>query len=212
MRSNQELARVTLQAVQNALEAELAEGTARSRVNRRFDLEVDACLGPLPRDPKALEKAIEEFPDDLQEDARRRHRYAAALEAKRAAALAIIPEILQRTAAYRAFDAALASPRRLGSTLGASGLAVIVGTGLGYGLERGLGLQYATWVGVALGLIAFLRIIGQGLRMGRCMTQAEAEYTQGLEAVEAVLTARLAEVDRKHGFSEPPAGSRGLLG
>lgn len=206
MRSNRELARVTLQAVQSALEAELTEGAARSSVNRRFDLEVDACLGPLPRDPKALEKALEELPEDLQEDARRRHRYAAALEAKRVAALAIIPEVLKRTAAYRAFDTALASPRRLGSALGASGLAVIAGAGLGYGLERGLGLRYATWIGVALGLIAFLRIIGQGLNVGRSMTQAEGEYTQGLEAVETALAARFAEVDRRHGFSNPPPG------
>ena len=46
---------------------------------------------------------------------------------ERVAALAIIPEVVQRTAAYRAFDAALASPRRLGGALGASGLAVIAG-------------------------------------------------------------------------------------
>jgi hypothetical protein len=209
VRSNRELARLTLQALQSALEAELGEGAARSGVNRRFDLEVDACLGPLPRDPKALEKALEDLPEDLQEDARRRHRYAGALEAKRVAALAIIPEVVQRTAAYRAFDAALASPRRLGSALGASGLAVIAGAALGYGLERGLGVRYATWIGVALGLVAFLRIIGQGLRMGRSMTQAEGEYTQGLEAVETALTSRFANVDRQHGFSEPPAGSSG---
>lgn len=209
MRSNRELARASLQAVQVALEAELAEGAARSGVNRRFDLEVDACLGPLPRDPKALEEALEELPEALREDARRRHRYAAALEAKRAAALAVIPEVVQRTAAYRAFDAALASPRRLGGVFGSSALAVVVGTALGYGLERGLGLPYATWAGVALGLLAFLRIIGQGLRVGRSMTEAEGEYTRALEAVESDLTARFAAVDRQHGFSEPPAGSYG---
>ena len=122
-----------MQAVQAALEADLSEGPARSGVNRRFDLEVEACLGPLPRDAKALEEALEELPEALREDARRRYRYAAALEAKRAAALTIIPEVLQRTAAYRAFDAALASPRRLGGVLGSSGLAVIVGGALGYG-------------------------------------------------------------------------------
>ncbi|MBI3080354.1 MAG: hypothetical protein HYY89_03100 [candidate division NC10 bacterium] len=209
MRSNRELARATLQAVQAALEADLSEGPARSGVNRRFDLEVEACLGPLPREAKALEEALEELPEALREDARRRHRYAAALEAKRAAALAVIPEVLQRTAAYRAFDAALASPRRLGGVFGSSALAVVVGTALGYGLERGLGLPYATWAGVALGLLAFLRIIGQGLRVGRSMTEAEGEYTRGLEAVESDLTARFAEVDRQHGFSEPPAGSYG---
>lgn len=212
MRSNRELARATLEAVQAALEADLSEGPARSGVDRRFDLEVEACLGPLPREAKALEEALEELPEALREDARRRHRYAAALEAKRAAALAVIPEVLQRTAAYRAFDAALASPRRLGSVAGTSALAVIVGTALGYGLERGLGLPYATWAGVALGLMAFLRVIAQGLRMGRIMTEAEGEYTRGLEAVEAALTARFADVDRQHGFAEPPAGSRGLLG
>lgn len=209
MRSNRELARATLQALQAALEAELAEGAARSAVNRRFDLEVDACLGPLPRDPKALEEALEELPEGLREDARRRHRYAAALEAKRATALAIIPEVVQRTAAYRAFDAALASPRRLGGVFGSSALAVVVGTALGYGLERGLGLPYATWAGVALGLLAFLRIIGQGLRVGRSMTEAEGEYTRALEAVESDLTSRFAEVDRQHGFSEPSAGRYG---
>lgn len=209
MRNNRELARASLQAFQAALEAELAEGAARSGVNRRFDLEVDACLGPLPRDPKALEEALEELPEALREDARRRHRYAAALEAKRAAALAVIPEVVQRTATYRAFDAALASPRRLGGVLGSSALAVVVGTALGYGLERGLGLPYATWAGVALGLLAFLRIIGQGLRVGRSMTEAEGEYTRALETVESDLTARFAAVDRRHGFSEPPAGSYG---
>ena len=114
---------------------------------------------------------------------------------------------LQRTAAYRAFDAELASPRRLGGTVGSSALAVIIGTALGYGLEHGLGLPYATWAGVALGLLAFLRVIAQGLRMGRKMTEAEGEYTRALEAVEAALTARFAEVDRQHGFSGPPAGS-----
>jgi len=206
VRSNRELARATLQAIQAALEDELAEGAARSGVNRRFDLEVEACLGPLPRDPKSLEEALEELPEALREDARRRHRYAAALEAKRPVALAIIPEVLQRTAAYRAFDAALASPRRLGGVLGGSALAVIVGAALGYGLERGLGLPYATWAGVALGLIAFLRVIAQGLRMGRSMTEAEGDYTRGLEAVEAALTDRFPDVDRQHGFSEPPAG------
>ena len=206
MRSNQELARTTLEALQAAVEGELTEGAARSGVNRRFDLEVDACLGPLPRDAEALEEALEELPEALREDARRRHRYAAALEAKRAAALTIIPEVLQRTAAYRAFDAALASPRRLGGVLGSSGLAVIVGGALGYGLERGLGLPYATWAGVALGLAAFLRVIGQGLGVGRKMTEAEGDYTRALEAVEATLTARFAEVDRQHGFSGPPAG------
>ncbi|MGH7364252.1 MAG: hypothetical protein ACREKA_10945 [Candidatus Methylomirabilales bacterium] len=206
MRSNQELARATLQALQAALEADLSEGPARSGVNRRFDLEIDACLGPLPRDPEALEEALEELPEALREDARRRHRYAAALEAKRAAALTIIPEVLQRTAAYRAFDAALASPRRLGSVAGTSALAVVVGAAIGYGLERGLGLPYATWAGVALGLAAFLRVIGQGLRVGRSMTAAEGEYTRALEAVEAALAARFAEVDRQHGFSGPPAG------
>jgi hypothetical protein len=206
VRSNRELARATLEALQAALEAELAEGAARSGVNRRIDLEVEACLGPLPRDPKALEEALEELPEALREDARRRHRYAAALEAKRPAALAIIPEVLQRTAAYRAFDAALASPQRLGGVLGSSALAVIVGAALGYGLERGLGLPYATWAGVALGLTAFLRVIDQGLRMGRHMTKAEGEYTRALEAVEAALAARFADVDRQHGFSAPPAG------
>ncbi len=206
MRSNRELARATLQAIQSSLEAELAEGPAQSGVNRRFDLEIDACLGPLPRDAKALEEALEELPEALREDARRQHRYAAALETKRAAALTIIPEVLQRTTAYRAFDAALASPRRLGSVAGTSALAVIVGAALGYGLERGLGLPYATWAGVALGLAAFLRVIGQGLRMGRSMTEAEGDYTRGLEALEAALTARFAHVDRQHGFSGPPAG------
>lgn len=207
MRSNRELARATLEALQTAVEAELTERAARSGVNRRFDLEVETCLGPLPRDPKALEKALEELPEALREDARRRHRYAAALEAKRAAALAVIPEVVQRTAAYRAFDAALASPQRLGGMFGSSALAVVVGTALGYGLERGLGLPYATWAGVALGLLAFLRVIGQGLRVGRSMTEAEGEYTRALEAVEAALTARFAEIDRQHGFSAPPAGS-----
>lgn len=206
MRSNQELARAALRAVQAAIETELAEGPARSGVSRLFDREIEACLGPLPRDPKALEKAIEEFPEDLQEDARRRHRSAIALEAKRAAALAVIPEILQRTAAYRAFDAELASPTRLGGVLGTSALAVIVGGALGYGLERGFGVPYATWVGLALGLLAFLRVIGQGLRMGRSMTRVEGEFTSGMEAVEAALTARFADVDRRHGFPGPPAG------
>ena len=209
MRSNQELARATLQAVQAALEADLSEGPARSGVNRRFDLEVEACLGALPREAKALEEALEELPEALREDARRRHRYAAALEGKRAAALAVIPEVVQRTAAYRAFDAELASPRRLGGVVGSSALAVIVGTALGYSLERGLGLPYATWAGVALGLTAFLRVIGQGLRVGRSMTEAEGDYTRGLEAVETALTARFADVDRHHGFSEPPTGSYG---
>lgn len=209
VRSNRELARATLQALQAALEADLSEGPARSGVNRRFDLEVDASLGPLPRDPKALEKALEELPEHLREDALNRHRYAAALGVKRAAALAIIPEVLQRTAAYRAFDAALASPRRLGGMFGSSALAVVVGTALGYGLERGLGLPYATWAGVALGLMAFLRVIAQGLRMGRIMTEAEGEYTRALEAVEVALTARFADVDRHHGFSDPPTGSYG---
>lgn len=205
MRSNRNLARATLQAIQTALETELTEGAARSGVNRRFDLEVETCLGPLPRDPKALDEALEDLPDDLREDARRRHRYAAALEVKRRAALATIPEVLRRTAAYRAFDASLASPRRLGGVLGTSALAVIVGAALGYGLERGLGLPYATWAGIAIGLLAFLRIIGQGLQAGRGMTEAEGEYTRGIEAAEAALTARFADVDRRHGFDEPPA-------
>ena len=204
MRSNQELARATLQAVHAALETELAAGSARSGVNGRFDLEVEACLGPLPRDPKALEKALEDLPEELQEDARRRHRSAAALDAKRAAALALIPELLTRTAAYRAFDAELASPRRLGGVLGTSALAVVVGGALGYGLERGLGLPYATWAGIALGLLAFLRVIAQGLRVGRSMTEAEGEYTRAVQAVEAALVARFAEVDRQHGFPETP--------
>ncbi|MCI0372824.1 MAG: hypothetical protein L0214_15935 [candidate division NC10 bacterium] len=206
MRSNRELARATLEALQAAVEAELTEKAARSGVNRRFDLEVETCLGPLPRDAKALEEALEELPEDLREDALNRHRYAAALEVKRAAALAFIPEVLQRTAAYRAFDAELASPRRLGGAVGSSALAVIVGAALGYGLERGLGLPYATWAGIAIGLLAFLRVITQGLRVGRRMTKAEGEYTRALEVVEAALTARFAEVDRQHGFSAPPAG------
>jgi len=206
VRSNRELARATLEALQTAVEAELTERAARSGVNRRFDLEVETCLGPLPRDAKALEEALEELPEDLREDALNRHRYAAALEVKRAAAVAVIPEVVQRTAAYRAFDAELASPRRLGGVLGSSALAVVVGAALGYGLEHGLGLPYATWAGVALGLLAFLRVIGQGLRVGRKMTEAEGEYTRGLEAVEAALTSRFADVDRQHGFSAPPAG------
>ena len=205
MRSNRDLARATLQAIQTALEADVSENAARGSVNRRFDLEVEACLGALPRDPKALEEALQDLPDDLREDARRRHRYAAALELKRPAALSVIPEVVQRTTAYRAFDAALASPRRLGGVVGTSGLAVIVGAALGYGLEHGLGLPYATWAGIAIGLLAFLRIIGQGLQAGRGMTEAEGEYTRGIEAVEAPLTARFAEVDRQHGFVEPPA-------
>ena len=206
MRSNRELARATLEALQTAVEAELTERAARSGVNRRFDLEVETCLGPLPRDAKALGEALEELPEDLREDALNRHRYAAALEVKRAAALAVIPEVLRRTAAYRAFDAELASPQRLGGAVGSSALAVVVGAALGYGLEHGLGLPYATWAGVALGLLAFLRVIGQGLRVGRSMTAAEGEYTRGLEAVEAALTSRFADVDRQHGFSAPPAG------
>ena len=206
MRTNRDLARATLQAIQTALDAELSENSARGSVNRRFDLEVEACLGALPRDPKALEEALEDLSDELREDARRRYRYAAALEVKRGAALSALPEVLQRTTAYRAFDAALASPRRLGGVVGTSGLAVIVGAALGYGLERGLGLPYATWAGIAIGLLAFLRIIGQGLQAGRGMTGAEGEYTRGIEAAEAALTARFADVDRRHGFAEPPAG------
>ena len=206
MRSNRELARATLEALQTAVEAELTERAARSGVNRRFDLEVETCLGPLPRDAKALEKALEELPEDLREEALNRHRYAAALEVKRAVAVAVIPEVVQRTAAYRAFDAELASPRRLGGAVGSSALAVIVGAALGYGLERGLGLPYATWAGIAIGLLAFLRVITQGLRVGRRMTEAEGEYTRALEVVETALTARFADVDRQHGFSAPPAG------
>jgi hypothetical protein len=189
--NNRELVNLTFQS----LEAAFATGgdqEAISAVQEAFGRRIRRCLIDLPS-PEEL-KAL---PEKLQQEVKRRQEQAALLRQKREAALQVIPAYTQLLQSYRAYDAEAGSPRRIARYLTMSATTVLVGGFLGYLVERGMGLPYATVAGIGLGLIAFFRMILQTLGTTHQMTRVESAHAAQMKKLQEVLHAAFAAVDRQ---------------
>ena len=178
-----------------SLDAAFAKGDeaeAVPAIREAFALRIRACLIDLPS-----AEEIKELPEELQQAIRERQRQAALLQQKREAALPVIPAYSRLLQAYRAYDAEMGSPQRLARTLKISATTVLVGAMLGYLVERGVGLSYATVGGIVLGVIAFFMMMLRTLRTSRHMTQVESAHTAAVERLKEELTAAFAAVDRQ---------------
>jgi hypothetical protein len=178
-----------------SLEAAFARGgdtEAISALQEAFGRRIRSCLLDLPS-PEELK----ELPEDLQQEVRRRQAEAALLRQKREAALQVIPAYDHLVQRYRAYDAELGSPRRTARYLGMSATTVLVGGFLGYLVERGIGLPYATAVGIALGIIAFFGMILQTFGTTRQMTRVESAHVAQIERLQEELYATFEAVDRR---------------
>lgn len=184
-----------------ALEAGFARGgeaEATSALREAFTRRISRCLSDLPS-PEELK----ELPEALQQQVRERQREAAVLREKREAALRIVPRCSDLLRRYRAYDDAMGSPRRVARYLGMSAVTVLVGGALGYALERGIGLRYATLVGIALGVIAFFSMMLQTLGTSRQMTQVESSHAAALQQLREELWAAFETIDARHPPDRP---------
>lgn len=188
-----------------ALDAAFAKGDeaeAVSAIREVFARRIRAYLTDLPS-----AEEMKELPEELQQSIRERQRKAALLRRKREAALQVIPAYSQLLQAYRSYDAEMGSPRRLAHTLKISATTVLVGAMLGYLVERGIGLPYATAGGIGLGIIAFFIMMLRTLSTTRQMTQVESAHTAAVERLkEEFLTAAFEAIDRQGA----PEGARDL--
>lgn len=188
---NRELAALTFRSVDAAL-AKGDEAQAVSALQEAFARRIRACLSDLPS-----AEEMNELPKELQQAIRERQRKAVLLRQKRETALRVIPTYSQLLQAYRSYDAEMGSPRRLAQTLKISATTVLVGATLGYLVERGIGLPYATVGGVGLGLIAFFIMMLRTLGTSRHMTQVESAHAAAVERLKEELTAAFEAVDRQ---------------
>ncbi len=140
---------------------------------------------------------INELPEALQQEIKERQREAALLREKREAALQVVPTYSRLVQAYRSYDAELGSPRRLARYLGISATTVLLGGALGYMVERGTGLPYATLAGIGLGIIAFFTMVLQTLGTSKHMTRVEAAHAAAIEKLKEELYAAFEAVDRQ---------------
>lgn len=178
-----------------SLDAAFAKGDeaeAVSAIREAFARRIRACLIDLPS-----AEEMKELPEELQQAIRERQRKAALLRQKREAALQVIPAYSQLLLTYRSYDAEMGSPRRLARTLKISATTVLVGAMLGYLVERGVGLPYATAGGIVLGVIAFFMMMLRTLSTSRQMTQVESAHTAAVERLKEELTTAFKAVDRQ---------------
>ena len=178
-----------------SLDAAFAKGggeEAVSALREAFARRISACIIDLPSP-----EGMQELPEALQQEIRERHRKAALLRQKREAALRVIPAYRRLVEAYRSYDAEMGSPRRLARYLKISGTAVLVGAMLGYLVERGIGLPYATVGGIGLGVLAFFIMMLRTLSTTRHMTQVESAHAAAVDRLQAELTAAFEAVDRQ---------------
>lgn len=176
-----------------SLEAGFAKGgdaEATSVLQEAFARRIGSCLIDLPSPEE-----IKELPAALQQEVRERQREAALLREKREASLQIVPRYSHLLQSYRAYDAAMGSPRRLARYLGMSATTVLVGGALGYLVERGTGLPYATAVGIGLGVIAFFSMMLQTLGTSRQMTQVESVHATAVHKLQEELYTTFEAVD-----------------
>jgi F0F1-type ATP synthase assembly protein I len=188
---NRELAALCFRALDAAF-ATGDEAEAVSAIREAFARRIRAYLTDLPPPEK-----MKGLPEELQHAIRERQRKAALLQQKREAALHVIPAYSTLLKAYRSYDAEMGSPRRLAHTLKISAATVLVGAMLGYFVERGIGLPYATAAGVGLGLVAFFTAMLRTLSTSRQMTQVESAHTVAVERLKEELAAAFEAVDRQ---------------
>ncbi|GEM_PF-1380382 len=178
-----------------SLDAAFAKGDeaeAVPAIREAFARRIRACLIDLPS-----AEEMTELSEELQQAIRERQRKAALLQQKREAALQVIPAYSRLLQAYRSYDAEMGSPRRLARTLKISATTVLVGAMLGYLVERGVGLPYATAGGIVLGVIAFFMMMLRTLRTSRQMTQVESAHTAAVERLKEELTTAFEAIDRQ---------------
>jgi F0F1-type ATP synthase assembly protein I len=109
----------------------------------------------------------------------------------------VIPAYHQLLQRYRAYDAEAGAPQRIARYLTMSATTVLVGGVLGYLVERGFGIPYATVAGIGLGIIAFFRMILQTLGTARHMTRVESAHAAELQRLQDELYAAFEAVDRQ---------------
>jgi F0F1-type ATP synthase assembly protein I len=188
---NRDLVALTFRSLDTAF-AKGDDAEAVSALREAFARRIRTCLGDLPS-----AEEMKELPEELQQAIRERQRKAALLQQKREAALQVIPTYSRLLQAYRSYDAEMGSPRRLARTFKISATTVLVGGVLGYLVERGAGLPYATAGGIVLGVIAFFMTMLRTLSTSRQMTQVESAYTTAMEKLKGELTAAFEAVDRQ---------------
>jgi F0F1-type ATP synthase assembly protein I len=188
---NRELAAFCFRSLDAAL-ASGDEAEAVSAIREAFARRIRACLGDLPS-----AQEIKALPEELQQAIRERQRKAALLQQKREAALQVIPAYNKLLAAYRSYDAEMGSPRRLAQYLKISATTVVVGAVLGYLVERGIGLPYATAGGIVLGIVAFLMMMLRSLSTSRQMTQVESAHIAAVARLQERLAAAFEATDRQ---------------
>ncbi|MFQ5848215.1 MAG: hypothetical protein ACE5IQ_11170 [Candidatus Methylomirabilales bacterium] len=188
---NRELVALTFRSLDAAF-AGGGEEEAIAALREAFARRIGACLRVMPSPDE-----LKELPEALQQEIREREREAALLGRKREAALQVIPAYSHLLQAYRSYDAEVGSPQRLARTLGMSATTVLVGGVLGYLVERGVGLPYATVAGIGLGVIAFFSMVLQTLGTSRQMTRVESSHVAQLERLKEDLYAAFEDVDRQ---------------
>lgn len=188
---NRELVALTFRSLDTAF-AGGGGGESVSALREAFAQRIRACLSAVPSPEE-----ITELPEELQQEIRERQREAQLLKQKREAAVQIVPHYTQLLEAYRSYDAELGSPKRMARYMGISATTVLVGGILGYLVERGLGLQYATVAGIVLGLIAFFQMMFKTLGTTRQMTQVESSHVAAVERLKEELSAAFDAVDRQ---------------
>ncbi len=189
--NNRELVALTIRSLEEAF-ARGDDTEAVSALREVFGRRIGACLinVPSPEELKGL-------PEARQQEIRERQRVAALLKQKREAALEVIPAHNHLLQGYRAYDAEAGSPRNIARYLGISATTVLVGGFLGYLVEQGIGLPYATVVGIGLGAIAFFAMVLQTLGTSREMTRVESAHAAQVERLKEELTAAFEAVDRQ---------------
>lgn len=178
-----------------SLEVGFASGgkeEATTALREAFARRIRGCLIDLPSP-----EAMKELPEDLQHEVRQRQSEAALLREKREAALQVVPRYHDLLERYRAYDAAMGSPRRMARALGISATTVLIGAALGYVAERATGLPYATAVGIGLGVIAFFSMMLQTLGTSRQMTQVESAHAVALERLREELCTTFEALDKR---------------
>lgn len=178
------------------------EAEATAALREAFARRIQACLTNLPP-----QEGMADLPPEVREQVRQRQREASRLREKRERALGILPGYGRLLQAYRAYDRELGSPGRIARFLGVSAATVLVGGALGFLLERGMGLPYATVGGIGLGVVAFFTMMLQGLTISRRMTEAEEAHTAALNRLKEELYAAYAEVDRRWDHEEQGRGT-----
>ncbi len=189
--NNRDLVALTFRSLEAAF-ASGEDAEAIGAVREAFGRRIRSCLIDLPSPEE-----FKELPEELQREIRKQQQQAALLRQKREAALQIIPAYTDLVQRSRAYDAEVGSPRRVARYLSMSATTVLVGGLLGYLLERGIGIPYATVAGIGLGIIAFFRMILHTLGATRQMTRVESAHAAQLKRLQDELFTSFEAVDRQ---------------